>query len=136
MSDTEFKVVNARPGTENQRKFGILATFGLQISIDGVYTVSLSDLKLSKSKAGKLYIGYPYREFTNKDGEKAKAYYTRLFPDERDGDSTQAIIEQVKRECDAGGSVKSNPSPRASTSSTPSPKAPPKASGSKTNSDW
>lgn len=114
MSDLEFQVVNARPGTENQRKFGIMATFGLNVIVDGTPIVSLSDFKLAKSREGKVYIASPFREYENSKGEKAKIYYAKLFPKERDGDSQKAIIEQVKRECENGGSSKTTQNNRSS----------------------
>jgi len=133
MSDVEFKVVKARSGNENQRKFGILATFGLEVYVDGTCIVALSDLKLSKSKAGALYVSSPYRDFKTKDGEDAKIQFIKLFPSERDSESVKAIIEQVKRECDAGGSVKNSSNTKPSNSnSTPAKNS----SKTSSKSDW
>lgn len=117
MSDIEFQVVNARPGTENQRKFGIMATFGLNIIVDGEVLFGVADWKLAKSREGQTYIASPHREYeSQKDGKKMKIYFAKIFPKDEDkkNEACNAIIEQVKRECD-------NVSNRPSNTQAPAP---------------
>lgn len=100
MSNLEFRTKNVFPGTANQRKFGILATFNLDIVVDGQVIASAADLKVSKSKAGDTYISSPTRKYTKKDGTEGYISFFKLFPLEKDGASTRGIIEQVKRDCE------------------------------------
>lgn len=130
MSDLEFQVVNARRGSEAQQKIGIMATFGLKIVVGGAIIAQLSDLNIKKGKTG-TFIGSPQREYQTSKGERAWITYIKMFPEEKDGKSSKAIIDMVKAECENGSSNKQN------NSNSNSNKAPvkPKTSNT-TTSDW
>ena len=55
-----------------------------------------------------MYIQSPYREYEKKgdqSGAKQKIYFAKLFPNDKDTTHLKAIIEQVKRACEQGGSA-------------------------------
>lgn len=104
----DFVVKKVYPGTANQKNAGIYATFGIDIVVDNDVIASLADYKLCKSREGEMYIQSPYREYEKKgdqSGAKQKIYFAKLFPNDRDTTHLKAIIEQVKRACEQGGSA-------------------------------
>jgi hypothetical protein len=104
----DFVVKKVYPGTQNQKNAGIYATFGIDIVVDNDVIASLADYKLCKSREGEMYIQSPYREYEKKGdqtGAKQKIYFAKLFPNDRDTTHLKAIIEQVKRACEQGGSA-------------------------------
>jgi hypothetical protein len=118
MTDINFVVKKVYPGTENQRKAGIYATFGIDVVVDNVTVVSLADYKLCKNKQGETYVQSPYREYEKKGAEpgaKQKIYFAKLFPEDRDGLQVQGIIEQVKRACEGGHTAPARPSSNTAT---------------------
>jgi hypothetical protein len=126
MSDFEFKVSNVFPGTVNQKKFGIMATFALDVIVGGTTICRAKDLKIQKSKMGTTFISSASREYIDsKTNEKRYIPYFQLFPDERDGKSSRAIIEQVKRDCEnyTTNSDRASNSVPAKPVSKPGPKA-------------
>jgi hypothetical protein len=108
MTTLDFVVKKVYPGTPNQKNAGIYATFGIDIVVDEAVIASLADYKLCKSREGEMYIQSPYREYEKKgdqSGAKQKIYFAKLFPNDRDTTHLKAIIEQVKRACEDGGSA-------------------------------
>lgn len=107
-------------GTEKQRAVGIYGTFNMDITTSDGVVISVSDMKLCKSKEGQWYIQSPYREYEKKDQQgnttKGKQYYVKFWPEEKNSDKKNALIEQVKREIEAiakGGQPKQQaPAPR------------------------
>jgi hypothetical protein len=113
MTTLDFVVKKVYPGTPNQKNAGIYATFGIDIVVDEAVIASLADYKLCKSREGEMYIQSPYREYEKKgdqSGAKQKIYFAKLFPNDRDTTHLKAIIEQVKRACEQGGSA---PAPKS-----------------------
>ena len=112
MTTLDFVVKKVYPGTQNQKNAGIYATFGIDIVVDDAVVASLADYKLCKSREGEMYIQSPYREYEKKgdqSGAKQKIYFAKLFPNDRDTTHLKAIIEQVKRACEQGGSAPAKP---------------------------
>ena len=110
MTTLDLVVKKVYPGTQNQKNAGIYATFGIDIVVDDAVVASLADYKLCKSREGEMYIQSPYREYEKKgdqSGAKQNIYFAKLFPNERDSTHLKAIIEQVKRACEQGGSPRS-----------------------------
>ncbi len=129
MSNISIELDKLRPGTENQKKVGIHATFNINLKAnDGVVAV-LYESKLCQSKAGDWYIQGPYRTYSGKDDSgntvDKKASYYRLFPEEKNGPKMSALVAAARKELDAiensGGS--SNRKPAAAASNRAAPKA-------------
>ena len=115
MSNLTFKTSNVYPGNANQLKVGIMATFSLDVQIDGQTICRAKDLKIQKSKNG-VFIASASRSYVDKkSGETRYISFFQLFPDEKDGASSRGIIEQVKRECENPKS--NNTSSRSNTNS-------------------
>jgi hypothetical protein len=99
MTDFSFNVDNINIGTEKQKAIGIYASFTLNFCVpgDGI-VISLYDMKLRRRKnEDKWYIESNFREYTNKDGEKKKAYSARVWPDKSNWPKQEEIVKQVRQ---------------------------------------
>ncbi len=135
----EFKVKKVYSGTENQKRAGIYATFGIDIVVDDNVVVSLADYKLCKSRDGAYYVQSPFREYEKKgdtSGAKQKIYFAKLLPNEQDGSYMTGIIEQVKRECESPSPRTNQKAPGNYSSNYNNSKAPANPAKSRANEDW
>lgn len=137
MSDFTFTVGKVFIGTEKQRAVGIYGTFNMDVGCPDGIMITLVDMKLCKSKEGQWYIQSPYRTYEKDDGNgnktTGKQYYYKLWPEEKNNDKRNALIDQVKREIES--IAKSGKSNTQNKPAAPKPAAKP-APTSSSNDAW
>lgn len=105
MSNLEFEVVDARDCSSEQKKYGMMASFNLNIKVDGVTILNVKDLKVQKNKKGSgTFISSPSRKFKRSDGTEGWVNFIELFPGSEDKSAQTAIIDQVRRIVESGDS--------------------------------
>lgn len=95
MSEINFVITKAWPGSEAQKKVGIHATFNMNVEGPDGVVLSVNDMKLMTSKEGKYYIDSAFRTYDDKEGNKKKINYVRFFPEKKDWDKQDAIVRLV-----------------------------------------
>lgn len=134
MSNFNFKVTRLFPGTENQKKVGIHATFNLDLCNDDGIIVSMKDLMLRQSREGKYYLESAFKTYEGKDKEgnakTQKTNYVKLFPEEKNWSKGDAVVQMVLEELKsykpksntgyAGRQPSSPPTSRSTPATTPS----------------
>ena len=113
-SNFNFTITHAFPGSDKQKEVGIYATFNMTLNIDGETVIALSDLKLSRAKDGKFYIGSPYRSY-NKDGEDKKIHYIRIWPDKHNWAKQEDIVNAVMSKINEGNGTNAPAAPSRTT---------------------
>jgi hypothetical protein len=99
MTNFEFKVTKLFPGTENQKKVGICATFSMNIENSDGVLVSMNDMMLRKTKEGQYYIESPFRTYEGKDksgnAAQKKVNYVKIFPEQKNWGKQDALVGLV-----------------------------------------
>ena len=126
MNSITFNVKKVFAGSEKQQNVGIYATFNMTIEAEDGILVSLNDMKLCKSKAGKWYVQSPYRsyEVTDKESHQKttrRIQYAKLWPEEKNWGKQDMIVDQVRAalEENANKYPPKTPTTQADTSTTP-----------------
>ena len=110
MSNYEFKVTRIFPGSENQKKVGIHATFSMNIENSDGILITLNDLMLRKNREGQYYIESAFRTYDAKDKSgnpsQKKVNYSKLFPEEKNWSKQDAIVSIVLDALNSGEASK------------------------------
>lgn len=109
MSNLEFIVVDAKDGSPNQKKVGIMANFNLNVIVDGTTILTLRDLRVQKSKKGNAFIAFPSRKYAAKDGTERYINFVEFFPGSEDPSPQKAILDQVRRIVESTSSIPKAP---------------------------
>lgn len=95
MSDINFVITRAWPGTEAQKKVGIEATFSMNVVNDDGVLMTATDMMLRKTKEGKYYIESAFRSYTDKEGTNKKVHYVKFFPEKQNWSMQDSIVSLV-----------------------------------------
>ena len=110
----EFEITDLYPGSVAQKNVGIFASFTLNLKTSDGIVVALHDMKLKKRKEQDIwYMESPFSDYTNREGEKRKRHYSRVWPEKENWPKQEPLIKMV-RDALADGSA----TPKAKTQQT------------------
>ena len=124
MSEINFVITKAWPGSEAQKKVGIHATFNMNVEGPDGVILCVNDMKLMTSKEGKYYVDSAFRTYDDKEGNKKKLNFVKFFPEKKDWDKQDAIVrlvlDQIKKPAVVAG-TKSTPAKAPAKATAPKP---------------
>lgn len=131
MSEINFVITKAWPGSEAQKKVGIHATFTMNVvNSDGI-VLTVTDMMLRTTKENKYYIESPFRSYTDKEGNNKKLHFVKFFPEKQNWNLQDSIVslvlDEIKKVPARSATPSTQPAKTGGNSYSNKPKVAPKA---------